>query len=344
MSSFDERYSRQLILPEIGKKGQEKLSKAKVLIVGMGALGVPAALYLAGLGVGELTLMDDDSIEISNLSRQIIYRTDQIGMSKVEAIALHIEKLNPEIRVNALKEKFTDLNALNLISKNDFTIDGSDNFSTKFLINDASFFEKKPFSHAGVLGFEGQTMTVVNPDSPCYRCVFIEPPENGVVPNCSEAGIMGPIAGLIGTIQALEAVKSIVGIGDLLTGSILTINAVSMSFRKIGFKKNPNCPLCGEKPTITSCVASGVPVCDFKNQISPQQTFLLTFKNNQSVMKAERFLKSKSVVVEPRVTPRQLSDECGICLQVESSEIEHLKDALATQNIEISRYGDFNTF
>jgi molybdopterin-synthase adenylyltransferase len=344
VGSLEERYSRQTVLPELGETGQEKLSNSKVLIVGMGALGIPASLYLAGAGIGNITLIDLDTIELSNLARQIIYKTEHIGLKKVDVVAEHLKALNPHIEIIPKNELFDENNAMELVSNNDFIIDGSDNFSTKFLINDACFFANKPFSHAGILGLEGQTLTVDFPNSPCYRCIFTEPPNDDNIPNCSEAGILGPVAGIISSIQALEAIKSITGIGELLTGHILTFNSINMKSRKIAFKKNKKCPICGENPSITECKAYGIPVCDIKKSENNLNSYLFTFKNNQSVMKAERFLRSQNVIVEPRVTPRQLSDECGICLQIESHNSKEIVTILETQNIEISRFGEFKTF
>lgn len=243
------RYDRQIILPQVGIDGQKKLKNAKVLIIGAGGLGSPAALYLAGAGVGKIGIMDADSVNISNLQRQIIYTTDSLSENKAISAKKRISALNPEIEVTAYPENLTPENAEDIIKNYDFIIDAVDNFESKFLINDTCVLLKKPFCHAGILQFEGQVMTYVPGKTPCYRCIFEDIPEN--VPNCSQAGIIGAVAGIIGSIQALEAIKYILGIGELLTGKIFIIDGLSMQTRIAEFPtKNKNCKVCGENPLI----------------------------------------------------------------------------------------------
>ena len=228
-----ERYSRHIILNEIGGKGQKKLLEAKVLIIGAGGLGSPIALYLAAAGVGTIGIVDADVVDLSNLQRQIIHTTADIGTPKVDSAKATINAINPDVKVITYHEFMTSKNIVDSIKDQDydFIIDGTDNFPVKFLINDACVFLKKPFSHAGIIRFRGQTMTYVPGEGPCYRCVFETPPPKGAVPSCKEAGVLGAMAGVIGSIQATEAVKYILGIGDLLTGYLLTYDALTMEFR-----------------------------------------------------------------------------------------------------------------
>ncbi|MHC4150134.1 MAG: HesA/MoeB/ThiF family protein, partial [Planctomycetota bacterium] len=211
-----ERYSRQIILQEIGGVGQEKLLSSKVLIVGAGGLGAPAALYLAAAGVGTLGIIDSDSVDLSNLQRQVIHHTTDLGTEKVNSAKSKIQAINPDVTVRTYHTRATAENIAELIRYHDFVIDGTDNFPAKFLINDACYFEKIPFSHAGILRFDGQLITVLPGETTCYRCIFHAPPPDGVVPSCSQAGVLGALAGLIGCLQATEAIKYLLGIGDLL--------------------------------------------------------------------------------------------------------------------------------
>ena len=246
-----ERYSRHITLKEIGVRGQKKLLAAKVLIIGAGGLGAPAAMYLAAAGVGTIGIADCDSVELSNLQRQIIHTTDDIGKPKVQSAAETIESLNPDVEVITYHEYVSSKNIAAIIAEYDFIIDGADNFPTKFLINDACVLGHKPFCHAGILRFEGQLMTYVPDVSPCYRCIFEAPPPKDAVPSCREAGVIGAMAGIIGTMQALEAVKYITGQGELLTGSMLVFDGLKMEWRKVKLpKRNSLCPICGDSPTI----------------------------------------------------------------------------------------------
>lgn len=246
-----DRYDRQIILPQVGSDGQRKLKNAKVLIIGAGGLGSPAALYLAGAGIGTIGIMDADTVSISNLQRQIIHNTENADQNKAESAKVALQKLNNKITVKAYTYFLTAENAEEIISGYDFIIDAADNFETKFLINDVCVLLKKPFCHAGIMRFEGQVMTYVPEEYPCYRCIFEEIPESGTIPNCSQAGIIGAIAGIAGSIQALEAIKYILGIGELLTGKMFIIDGLSMKIRTAEFPvKNKNCMVCGEEAQI----------------------------------------------------------------------------------------------
>ena len=248
------RYDRQIILPQVGSDGQKKLKKSKVLIIGAGGLGAPAALYLAGAGVGTIGIVDADDVSVSNLQRQIIHTSKREGTNKAESAKKSILELNEHIKVNTYPEYLYADNAEELFKEYDFIIDAVDNFETKFLINDTCVLLKKPFCHAGILQFQGQVMTYVpEEDQPCYRCIFEEIPESGSVPNCSQAGIIGAVAGIIGCIQALEAIKYLLGIGELLTGKMLVMDGLTMNTRVVKFpSKNKNCRVCGEHADITS--------------------------------------------------------------------------------------------
>lgn len=249
-----ERYSRQIILSEIGGAGQRKLLDSKVLIIGCGGLGSPAAYYLAAAGVGTLGLIDSDNAELSNLNRQILHFTPDVGKPKSKSAEEKIKLLNPDVNVRTYQTRITSENILEIIKDYDFIIDGTDNFPAKYLINDACVLSGKPFSHAGVLRFEGQTITVLPHKSPCYRCLFPEPPPPGLIPTCQQAGILGTVAGILGLIQATEAIKFILGKGELLTGKLLIFNALNMEFRKISISKNENCKLCGKNPEVTKLI------------------------------------------------------------------------------------------
>lgn len=246
------RYSRHITLKEIGVRGQKKLLDAKVLIIGAGGLGAPAAMYLAAAGVGTIGIADSDKVELSNLQRQIIHSTNDVGKAKVQSAKETMNALNPDVDVVTYETRVTSENIADIIRDYDFVIDGADNFPTKFLINDACVLGRKPFCHAGILRFEGQLMTYVPDESPCYRCIFGAPPPKDAVPSCREAGVIGAMAGIIGAMQALEAVKYITGQGELLTGSMLVFDGLKMEWRKVKLPKRvAACPVCGDHPTIT---------------------------------------------------------------------------------------------
>ena len=259
-----ERYSRHIILEQVGVEGQQKLLASKVLIIGAGGLGAPAALYLAAAGIGTLGIVDADVVDLTNLQRQVIHHTSDVGIDKVESAANKIRAINPDVTVNCYKQWAKADNILAMIRDYDFVIDGTDNFPAKFLVNDACYFEKIPFSHAGILRFDGQLMTILPGESACYRCVFPAPPPANVVPSCSQAGVLGVLAGVVGSLQATEAIKFLLGLGDLLSNRLLTYNALTMQFRSITLKRKPTCPICGADPTITQLIDEEQPVCDLK--------------------------------------------------------------------------------
>ncbi len=259
-----ERYSRHIILEQVGLAGQEALGRAKVLIVGAGGLGSPAALYLGAAGVGTLGIADADAVDLSNLQRQVIHHTADVGRPKVESAAERIRALNPEVTVRAYPERVRAANALAIMRDYDFVIDGTDSFAAKFLLNDAAYFAGKPLSHAGILRFEGQLTTIRPGASACYRCLFREPPPAGAVPSCSQAGVLGVLAGVVGCLQATEAIKYILGLGELLTDSLLTYDALAMRFRKVAVRRSPDCPLCGDRPSIKELVDPEEAACELR--------------------------------------------------------------------------------
>ena len=259
-----ERYSRHIILSEVGGKGQMKLLDSRVLIVGAGGLGSPVALYLAAAGVGTIGIIDADMVDLTNLQRQILHSTKDIGIPKVASAKESLNALNPDVNVITYQKRLNAANAVDIIKEYQFIIDGTDNFASKFLVADACYFAKKAYSHAGILRFTGQTTTVIPGESTCYRCIFCAPPPEGAMPSCSQAGVLGVLACVIGGIQATEAIKYLLGKGNLLTGYLLTYDALDMSFRKIAIKKNDSCPLCGENPYITELKYGKEKVCDLK--------------------------------------------------------------------------------
>jgi thiazole biosynthesis adenylyltransferase ThiF len=261
-----ERYSRHIILKEIGVKGQKKLTTSKVLIIGAGGLGPPAALYLAAAGVGTIGIVDADVVDLSNLQRQVIHTTEDIGKKKVDSAAETMRQINPDVTVNTYHQFVTGDNILDLIEGYDFILDGTDNFPAKFLINDACVMAGKPFSHAGILRFQGQLTTVIPGESPCYRCIFQDPPPADAVPTCRQAGVIGAMGGVIGSLQAMEAIKYITGAGDLLTGYLLTFDALSMQFRKIKLPPRGNgCAVCSDHPSITKLIDYEQAACELKS-------------------------------------------------------------------------------
>ena len=258
------RYSRHILLPEVGGKGQKKIAQAKVLVVGAGGLGSPAAFYLAAAGVGTLGLIDADAVDLTNLQRQVIHFTPDVGRPKVLSAKEKIQALNPDVRVVTHEERLSASNALKIVREYDVVLDGVDNFPTKFLINDACYFADKPLIHGGILRFDGRVTTIIPKKSACYRCVFKHPPPPGLVASCQEAGVIGVLAGIIGTIQATEALKLILGVGRPLTDRLLDYDAKRTAFREIKIKRNPTCALCGEHPTITELFEHEAETCEMK--------------------------------------------------------------------------------
>lgn len=263
------RYSRHIILEGVGGKGQQKLLSSKVLIIGAGGLGSPMALYLAAAGVGTIGIADDDEVELSNLQRQILHHTDDLKKAKVESAKEKINKLNPDVAVVTYHERISSKNILRIIEDYDFILEGTDNFAAKFLINDACVMSGKPFSQGGILKFQGQTLTHI-PGSACYRCVFEDAPPPGSVPSCSEAGVLGVTAGIIGTIQAAEALKFILDIGTTLANNLLMFDVLKMEFTKVRVERNPDCPICGIHPTILELQDYIEPPCDLEKPGSGQ--------------------------------------------------------------------------
>jgi adenylyltransferase/sulfurtransferase len=250
-----ERYLRHLILPEIGQEGQEKLLRAKVLLVGAGGLGSPAALYLAAAGVGTIGIVDSDRVEASNLQRQVLHSTAMLGQPKVQSARLRLTELNPDVRIVTHDTRLTSANALDIIRPWDVVVDGCDNFPTRYLTNDACVLLGKPNVYGALFRFEGQASVFhTSAGGPCYRCLFPEPPPPGAVPSCAEAGVLGVLPGLIGTIQATEAIKLILGIGRPLIGRLLLYNALAMEFREVALKRDRRCPVCGDSPTIRELI------------------------------------------------------------------------------------------
>ncbi len=244
------RYSRHLILPEVGLEGQKKLKAASVLLVGAGGLGSPLALYLAAAGVGRLGLVDFDVVDETNLQRQVLHGTKDVGRPKLESARDRILDINPYVQVDLYETRLTSENALDIIKEYDLVADGTDNFPTRYLVNDACVLAGKPNVYASIFRFEGQVSVFGTPDGPCYRCLYPEPPPPGLVPSCAEGGVLGVLPGLVGTIQATEVIKMILGIGTPLIGRLLLIDALHMQFRTLKVRKNPECPICGEHRTI----------------------------------------------------------------------------------------------
>lgn len=251
-----QRYARHILLPQVGGHGQEKLLNSKVLVIGAGGLGSPVLMYLAAAGVGTIGVIDDDHVELSNLQRQIAHTTDSVGTPKVESAVRTLKAINPDVNVIAYKERFGPANALELIGAYDLVTDGSDNFATRFLVNDAAYFARRPLVTGAILRFDGQVATFNNfpggehTDGPCYRCIFREPPPPGQIPSCSEAGVLGALCGTVGSLQTTEILKELLGIGDSLSGALLVYDALATQFRRITVKRDPGCPLCGDNPTI----------------------------------------------------------------------------------------------
>jgi len=248
------RYARHLVLPEVGREGQTALANARVLVVGAGGLGAPVALYLAAAGVGTLGLVDDDLVDESNLHRQVLYSLPDIGQLKVEVAVERLKHVNPHVALNPHAVRLDRHNALEVLGGYDIVVDGTDNFPARYLINDACVLLGKPNVYGAVLRWEGQASLFAHGEGPCYRCLFREPPPPGLVPSCAEAGVLGALPGVIGSIQALETIKWILGAGDLLEGRLVILDSLSMRFREVEIPRNPECPVCGDAPTITELI------------------------------------------------------------------------------------------
>jgi adenylyltransferase/sulfurtransferase len=248
------RYSRHFLLPEVGEEGQAKLLQAKVLMVGAGGLGSPSAYYLAAAGVGTIGIIDNDVVDVSNLQRQILHANDRVGMPKVESAKKTLEALNPDVKVIPYQAKLTSENIMEIIKDYDLVVDGCDNFPTRYLVNDACVLTGKPNVHGSIFQFEGQATVFYPGKGPCYRCLYPEPPPAEMAPSCAEAGVLGVLPGLIGVIEALEAIKLILGNGDTLIGRLLCFNTLTMEINTLTLRRDPKCPMCGDKPTIRELI------------------------------------------------------------------------------------------
>ncbi|MFW9777893.1 MAG: molybdopterin-synthase adenylyltransferase MoeB [Candidatus Heimdallarchaeota archaeon] len=274
------RYSRHLILPEVGVKGQQKLKQARVLLVGVGGLGSPLALYLAAAGVGTIGIVDHDKVDLTNLQRQVIHSTEDLGKSKLESARARILAINPEIKVITHEKELASENALDIIKNYDIVADGTDNFPTRYLINDACVLLGKPNVYASIFRFEGQASVFYAEKGPCYRCLYSEPPPPGLVPSCAEGGVLGILPGIVGTIQATEVIKLILDLGKPLVGRLLLIDALDMNFRELILRKNPQCAICGSNPTIHELIdyeafcgvgTDQIPLFEKEDEITPPQ-------------------------------------------------------------------------
>ena len=247
------RYSRHIIMPQIGSRGQRKLLDAKVLIIGAGGLGGPVAVYLALAGVGTIGIVDFDTVELSNLQRQVLHNTETIGWRKVESAKATLARYNPDVNVVTHEVAINSDNAMELIAGYDIVVNGADNFATRYLVNDATYLSGKPLVDGSILIFDGQ-VTAYLPGQGCYRCLFPTPPPPGMVPNCAEAGVLGALTGTVGSIQATEVVKLLLGVGEPLVGRLLLVDALAMEFRMVRSRRDPSCPLCGDNPTVTDLI------------------------------------------------------------------------------------------
>jgi len=266
-----QRYSRHLIMPEVGMEGQLKLKRARVLTIGTGGLGAPLGLYLAAAGVGHLGLVDFDVVDSSNLQRQVTFTTADVGKPKSEAAKARLSALNPDIEIVSYETRLTSDNALDLFRDYDIIVDGTDNFPTRFLVNDACVLLGKPNVYGSIFRFEGQATVFGYPGGPCYRCLYPEPPPPGLVPSCAEGGVLGVLPGIVGSIQAMETIKLILGAGDPLVGRLLLFDALAMRFRELKLKRNPECPMCGDHRTITKLI-DYEEFCGIRGEETPAMT------------------------------------------------------------------------
>jgi len=266
-----QRYSRHLIMPEVGMEGQLKLKRARVLTIGTGGLGAPLGLYLAAAGVGHLGLVDFDVVDSSNLQRQVAFTTADVGKSKSEAAKARLLALNPAIEIVSYETRLTSENALDLFRDYDIIVDGTDNFPTRFLVNDACVLLGKPNVYGSIFRFEGQATVFSYPGGPCYRCLYPEPPPPGLVPSCAEGGVLGVLPGIVGSIQAMETIKLILGAGDPLVGRLLLFDALAMRFRELKLKKNPECVICGNHPTMSKLI-DYEEFCGIRGEEAPAMT------------------------------------------------------------------------
>lgn len=290
------RYSRHLIMPEVGMKGQKKLKAASVLLIGTGGLGSPLAMYLAAAGVGRIGLVDYDTVDASNLQRQVVHGTSTVGKLKVESAKERILDINPDIRVDAYNDVFTSANAFDIARPYDIIIDGTDNFPTRYLVNDVCVLLKKPNVYGSIFRFEGQASVFWAEHGPCYRCLFPEPPPPGLVPSCAEGGVFGVLPGTVGTIQATEAIKLIIGIGDTLIGRLMLYDALEMTFDTVKLKKNPKCLVCSPNPKITELIDyeqfCGMPMNDHQDEIGSGEGWDISVQELDQKIKANGGVKN----------------------------------------------------
>jgi sulfur-carrier protein adenylyltransferase/sulfurtransferase len=266
------RYARHLILPEVGPEGQRQLKNSRVLMVGAGGLGSPIGMYLAAAGVGTLGLVEFDVVDVTNLQRQVLHGTSDVGRPKLDSARDRLREINPHVRVEPYPERLTSDNALEILREYDVVVDGSDNFPTRYLVNDACVLLGKPYVYGSIFRFEGQASVFAAEGGPCYRCLFAEPPPPGLVPSCAEGGVLGVLPGIVGTIQAMEAIKLLLGIGEPLIGRVLMFDALKLRFRELKLRRDPACPLCGDEPTIHALIDyerfCGIPQPDEENSMT----------------------------------------------------------------------------
>ncbi len=263
-----QRYSRHLIMPEVGMEGQLKLKQARVLLIGTGGLGAPLGLYLAAAGVGRIGIVDFDVVDFTNLQRQVLFGTSDVGRPKITAAGERLRNLNPEIEIEAIEARLSSENALELFQDYDIIVDGTDNFPTRYLVNDACVLLGKPNVYGSIFRFEGQITVFGYPGGPCYRCLYPEPPPPGLVPSCAEGGVLGVLPGIVGTIQAAETLKLIIGKGSRLVGRLLLFDALAMKFREVKLRRNPDCPVCGTDPSVTKLI-DYVEFCGIRGEEAP---------------------------------------------------------------------------
>jgi adenylyltransferase/sulfurtransferase len=333
-----QRYSRHLIMPEVGMVGQRKLKAASVLLIGAGGLGSPLAMYLAAAGIGRIGLVDYDTVSYSNLQRQVIHGTSDVGRPKLDSASDRIREINPFVQVDTFDVPLTSANALEILAPYDVIIDGTDNFPTRYLTNDACVLLGKPNVYGSIFRFEGQASVFYAEEGPCYRCLFPEPPPPGLVPSCAEGGVLGVLPGTIGAIQATEAVKLILGTGDPLIGRLMIYDALSMTFDEVRLRKDPNCPVCGENPTVTELIDyeqfCGVPAHDHS---------LYTAGMDESVL-----------ATIPQMSPSELQKRLGagerpLIVDVREphewqiSNLEHLGAVLMPKGQVLERMGELDT-